>query len=171
MTRGNRSYFASEETVTVNLDDGIWVELKKELDYGEESELEGAAIKAGLNPDGSAKMEFSLKQQRQLMLALYLVDWNLPGANGKVVALPESLARKQEVVGRLSSKAARQIVGWITRLRAEAGAVDQISLKEAEGAEADPTEPGAASATATPSASPSGSGAPFEMSSRLQTVS
>jgi hypothetical protein len=123
-------FFASEETETLDLGDGFWVELKKELDYGEESELEGAAIKAGLNGDGTPKLEFSLKQQRNLLLGLYITDWNLPGPNGKPVQLPNNFERR------------------VT-----------LSLAGVEGAEENPTGPGDGSASETPSSSADGGAA------------
>lgn len=153
------NFFATEETVEMDLGDGFWVELKRGLDYGEESELEGAAIRAGLNPDGTPKLEYSLKQQRNLMLALYIVDWNLTGANDKPVVLPDDLGRRQQAVSRLSPRTARRIVARIDQLRIEDQAIDTISLREAEGAEADPTTPGDASETVTSSPSANGSAA------------
>lgn len=153
------NFFAGEETVTVRLDeDGHFVEIKRELDYGEEGELAGASIRAGINPDGSAKMEYSLRDQRLLTIALYLVDWNLTGGSGKVVPLPENLAKRAEIVGRLRPTWAQKIAAKIDELRADNGDPSAIAL--GEDAAADPTAPGAGSAPGTPSPSPNGSAAP-----------
>lgn len=157
------NFFATEETVTVRLDDaGHYVEIKRELDYGEEGELAGAAIRAGIKPDGTPKMEYSLRDQRLLTLALYLVDWNLTGGNGKAVALPDDLAKRAELVAHLSPKWAAKIAAKIEELRAENGDASAIALSE--DAAADPMAPGAESAPGTLSPSPNGSGVPTVMS-------
>lgn len=164
-------FFASEETETLDLGEGYWVELKKELDYGEESELEGAAIKAGLGPDGTPKMEFSLKQQRTLLLALYVTDWNLQGPSGKTIAIPTNFDRRLALFSRLDVRTAKTIAGRIERIRKLGGLPDEISLKGLEGAEENPTPPGAATAPATPSSSAAGGEASaIETSSGLQAV-
>jgi hypothetical protein len=152
-------FFASEETETLDLGDGFWVELKKELDYGEESELEGAAIKAGLNGDGTPKLEFSLKQQRNLLLGLYITDWNLPGPNGKPVQLPNNFERRVTLISRLDSRTARTIAGRIERIRRLGANADTLSLAGVEGAEENPTGPGDGSASETPSSSADGGAA------------
>src|SRR5689334_2241358 len=131
-------FFASEETETLDLGDGFWVELKTELDYGEESELEGAAIKAGLNPDGTPRLEFSLKQQRALLLALYVTDWNLPGPNGKSVPLPQDFQRRMTLLGRLDPPTAKRIAARIERIRRQGQVSDTLSLNGVEGAEENP---------------------------------
>lgn len=155
-SRPKISFFASEETEVFDLGDGYWVELKRDLDYGEESELEGAAIKAGLDPTGQPRMEFSLKQQRALMLALYIVDWNIPDVNGKTVRLPPSVARRVEIVGHLSTPVARRIATRIEAIRRGVGAAEAVSLEGVEGAEENPTLPGNGSGSETPSSSAGG---------------
>ena len=153
------NFFATEETVEIKLDDeGHYVEIKRELDYGEEGELAGAAIRSGINPDGTPKMEYSLRDQRLMTIALYLVDWNITGASGKSVPMPAGIAKRVELVGRLSPKWASKIVAKIEELRAENGDAAAIALPE--DAEADPTTPGAGSAPGTLSRSRNGSGAP-----------
>jgi hypothetical protein len=152
-------FFASEDTETLDLGDGFWVELKKELDYGEESELEGAAIKAGLAPDGTPKMEFSLKAMRGQLLALYVTDWNLPGADGKPVALPDNFERRQEILSHLDMRTAKLIAERIERIRQAAGVAETVSLVGVDGAEENPTGRGADFAPAMPSRSGAGGAA------------
>jgi hypothetical protein len=157
---GKRSFFTSEETDTFYVEEGFWVELKKELDYGEENELEGAAIRAGVSMAGTGPatptLEYSVGNQRELMLALYICDWNLSDDNDKPVPLPDSLSRRREIVKRLSPRFARTIMGRIDQLRAEAMASDVISLAGEDDAAVDPTAPGAASEPETPSSSDDG---------------
>jgi hypothetical protein len=153
-------FFASEETETFDLGGGFWVELKKELDYGEESELEGAAIKAGLNADGTPKLEFSLKAQRGLLLSLYVTDWNLPDRSGKSVQLPDNIERRQEMLSHLDSPTAKRIAERIERIRASAGESDTLSLTGVDGVEINPTGRGDDSAPAMLSSSESGGASP-----------
>lgn len=161
------NFFATEETVTVRLDDdGHYVEIKRELDYGESGDLEGAAIRAGLGADGTPKLEFSLRNQRLLLLALYIVEWNLPGQNGKRVPLPDNIDQRVTLLARLSNKTAGLIVAKIDELRAENG--DAAAIKLPEDAEPDPTNGGGDSARGTRSPSPNGSAAPIETSSLRQ---
>lgn len=115
-------FFVGEETVTVDLEQGFWVELNRELDYGQESELEGAAIRdIGVSDSGQMKAEFSLHSQRALMLALYIADWNLVSPKGKPVPLPDNLAERQKAVMRLRPAWGKRIVAEIEKLRAEDG--------------------------------------------------
>lgn len=161
-------FFASEETVHIALDDrGHYVEIKRGLDYGEESELEGAMMTAGFEADGSPKVDFTVKKMRTLKLALYITEWNLTGASGRVIPLPENLAKRMDVVSRLSPKWAKQIMAKIDELRAAEGDPSEVKVEDTE----NPTSPGGASAPATPSPSPNGSAAPIAMSSGLPSGS
>lgn len=180
MNRANGSgvdFFASEETVTFELGDGYWVELKRELDYGEENELEGAAIRAGVAPGAvggvaTPTLEYSIRNQRSLMLALYIVEWNITDRAGRVVALPHALSQRQQIVDKLSPSTARKIVGRIEQLRIEAAAPGIIDLAKLEGAEVNPTQHGPESGDETLSTSPNGSEAPvIEMSSEHRNQS
>lgn len=167
------NFFATEETVTVHLDDeGHYVEIKRGLDYGEESELEGAMMTAGFAPDGSPQVDFTIRKMRSLKLALYIAEWNLTGASGKVIPLPDNLARRQEIVARLAPHWAKQIMARIDALRAENGDPESLKVadEDAEAAGGNPTLPGAASATGTPSPSPNGSAARTAMSSARQSA-
>lgn len=148
-------FFAGEETVQVDLGDGFFVELKRELDFGEESELEGAAVRAALDADGTPRLDFSLREQRSLMLALYIVSWNLAGSNGRVVPLPDDVTKRRSVVTSLRPSWAKRLIAEIEEIRAAEGAPMAIRLDESADGE-NPTSPGAESAPGTPSSSPSG---------------
>lgn len=167
------SFFASEEVETFELEAGYWVELKRELDFGEESELESAAIKSGIDERGRPQMEYSLKNLRSLKLALYVVDWNLPSPKGKPVELPTSIARRQDVFNHLAPKWARKISNRIDAIRAEQGAVDAITLAGLDENEVNenPTLPGAEPEIEPPSSSVNGGAAPTELSNVRPLVS
>lgn len=145
-------FFATEETATVRLDDqGHYVELKRELDYGEEGDLQGASLKAGLQPDGTPKVEVSLRQLRLLTIAIYLVDWNLTNAQGKRVPLPSSMEQRVELVARLRPAWAEKIAEAIAELRAEPSSENgQAEAPSGKNDDPDPTAPGVGSAPGMP---------------------
>ncbi|MCC7372533.1 MAG: hypothetical protein IT306_29235 [Chloroflexi bacterium] len=122
-------FFVGEETAIIDLGDGFWVELNRELDYGQESELEGAAIRdVGVDGNGQMRAEFSLNGQRGLMLALYIADWNLVSPKGKPVPLPDNLAERQKAVLRLRPAWGKRIVAEIEKLRADDGEPTAIAV-------------------------------------------
>jgi hypothetical protein len=171
MSKRPPSFFATEETATVDLEDGYWVELKRGLDYGEESELEGAAIRLGTEIDSASgkvipRVEFSIRDQRILMLALYIIDWNLVDPDGRAVEIPDGLAARRTLFASLHRDTAARIVAEIEALRAASGEPEAISLEGLEGVELDPTRPGDGTATSSGSPSPNGSAAATPTSSR-----
>lgn len=150
------NFFATEETVTIHLDDQHYVEVKRELDYGEEGDLEGAAIKGEMEIGSAAPtLAFSLRNLRLLKLALYIVDWNLTGANGKVIALPDKLDQRKSLVANLSPRWAKVISDKIDALRSENGDPEAVAVES--DADENPTPPGAGIAPGMPSPSRSGS--------------
>jgi hypothetical protein len=163
------NFFASVETDRLYLDDDqkFYVELRRELDYGEETELQGAVIRGQVRPGQPVQdLEFDFRKHQTLLMAFYIDDWNLPGPSGKPVSLPDQLEARRTVVSKLSPRHAAKVMARIQMLRAVDGAVSQLDLKEVEGAESDPTGPGDVSASATPSTSSDGLvAAPIEMSS------
>lgn len=164
------NFFATEETVTINLDDQHYVEIKRGLDYGEEGDLEGAAINAEVDMSGDKpepKLVYDMKGLRTLKLALYICDWNLTGHGGKAIPLPEQMDKRKALVSKLDPKWAKLISDKIDELRAEDGAPEGIKVEPEAGER--PTLPGAASAPGTHSSSPSGSVADIETFSARRT--
>ena len=102
------SLFATDETKTIYLapasaahPKGVWVTLKRQLDYGEKVAVEAAFIK-GLAPQEAEQMAREAEQrgglrstilvdtgrQKLLKLATWIADWNFPGPAGKTVPWP-----------------------------------------------------------------------------------
>lgn len=127
-------FFADDSTVEVELAPGYWVELKRQLDYGELVQLEGTLF------SGMTSEEINAAQGSQttwktdsanfyvLRLALYIVDWNLPGKNGKVTQLPTKTAERMRVIRALHPKWARQLAEKIDELEAEQGKVAEAEV-------------------------------------------
>src|SRR4051812_3337994 len=84
-------FFADDSTDTFDIAPGYWVELKRQLDYGELVQLEGTLFKGMTSSDGdddTTTWRTDSANFYVLRLALYIVDWNLPGKNNKVIPLP-----------------------------------------------------------------------------------
>src|SRR3990167_3928981 len=97
-------FFVSAETDKVPLFDGTdyWVELKRELNAGEDRQIAHAALRRAtrsVNKDGdlSDELQFDLDLDYAAFtkVALYLADWNLPGPDGKTIDIKRS--RKDKV--------------------------------------------------------------------------
>lgn len=144
------SLFATDETKTIYLapasaahPKGVWVTLKRQLDYGEKVAVEAAFIK-GLAPQEAEQMarEAELRgglrstilvdtgRQKLLKLATWIADWNFPGPAGKTVPWPAAPHERLTVVASLGAKAGDWLEEQIDALIAEAEAVEQADAEE-----------------------------------------
>lgn len=132
--------FATDETVTVYLapasaahPKGVWVTLKKQLDYGEQVAVEAALIK-GLAPDEARQLAQEAEQrgstivldtgrQKLLKLATWIHDWNFPGPAGKTVVWPAKPHERLTVVSSLGGKVGDWLTAQIDKLIADDDAV------------------------------------------------
>ena len=91
-----RNRFVEPETVRLELTDGDWIEVKKELTYGEEQRLAGAAmsVKSQLNGDKQVGDDIQLDMENErfavLRFYLWLVDWSFTGRDKKPVKLTKA---------------------------------------------------------------------------------
>ena len=144
------SLFATDETKTIYLapasaahPKGIWVTLKRQLDYGEKVAVEAAFIK-GLAPQEAKQMAREAEQrgggrstilvdtgrQKLLKLATWIADWNFPGPAGKTVPWPSKPHERLAVVASLGAKAGDWLEEQIDALIAEAEAVERADAEE-----------------------------------------
>lgn len=144
------SLFATDETKTIYLapasaahPKGVWVTLKRQLDYGEKVAVEAAFIK-GLAPQEAEQMAREAEQrgglrstilvdtgrQKLLKLATWIADWNFPGPAGKTVPWPAAPHERLTVVASLGAKAGDWLEEQIDALIAEAEAVDRADAEE-----------------------------------------
>lgn len=115
-------FFADDSTVTVDLTPTRWVELKRQLDYGELVQLEGTLFKGMTSSDGdddTTTWRTDSANFYVLRLALYIVDWNLPGKNGKPIPLPAKTSDRMRAIKPLNPKWAKKIAEEIDKLQAE----------------------------------------------------
>ncbi len=127
-------FFASAETTTVYLDPErkLWVRLLKELDFGQQSELDAASLRGVTMADArdavdqGRMMVFDLGHQRRLKLSLYIDDWSLPHR------WPAKLDERYQLVKRLKPRWAQTIMTEIERLEAEAAPTDDGQVGDSD---------------------------------------
>lgn len=75
--------FVQPETVRLDLSDGDWIEVKKQLTWGEQQEF----ANCGLSPTvkGPQELQVDWAQVARRRLLIWLVDWSLVGPNGKLM--------------------------------------------------------------------------------------
>lgn len=130
--------FASDETKTVKLKGTrYWVEIKRYLTDGEQTDIDSALFESVSAPDAQAaaasgqKMYLSLSKQKFLKMASFVADWNLCNAKGITVPLRGTLQEKIAIMRSLSKPMAALIVA----------AVDEVAGEELASMEADPEDP------------------------------
>lgn len=139
----SRNYFASvEETETYYLEEpspenqkGIYVKAKLRLSWGERKRLDSAAVTSmsteqrqaaanGQQVDGADQEEvartmtygLNLFTPNFLKLAAYLVEWNLPGRDGRPMRLPRNIDEKAALMERLDEEVGDEIAAFIDGL-------------------------------------------------------
>jgi len=144
-TEAFEDFFAEAGTVTVYIDqpkNRYWVRVKRELDFGEQNELDNALVRgwqtqgqtngaSGADPSNMMAV-VDLGKQRLMKLALYVDDWNLPGGDGKTVRWPPRLPERMVLLKRMKPAAATMILTEIDRLIGETNETMQ-SESDAEG--------------------------------------
>ncbi len=80
---GGESWFASNETVTLQLGGGRWIEIKEELTYLETGKLKSAGVTYANN--AMDVREVDLGVWGLFKIKLWIVDWNAKDHNGKAM--------------------------------------------------------------------------------------
>lgn len=131
--------FATDETKTVKLPGTrYWVEVKRHLTAGEQSDVDEALFDSVSMEDREAaaqqgkRLYLSLSKQRFLKLAIFIEDWNLCDAEGKTVRLPSALQDRVLIMRNLSRQMAELVQA----------AVDEVAAEELAVMEADPDDTG-----------------------------
>ncbi len=82
------NYFVDPETVQLPInEEGDWIEIKKELTYGEEQRLAGAALGnvQGMREGQSTEVALDWERYSIQRLLIWLVDWSFTDNRGKRV--------------------------------------------------------------------------------------
>ncbi len=88
------------ETVKLDLPDGEWIEIKKELNYGEQAEMSASAMRGGklnpttgyIEPDSETFASFASAK-----IVAYMIDWSLKDDNGKSVPYSAEMLKALDV--------------------------------------------------------------------------
>jgi hypothetical protein len=140
--------WASDQTRRIDIARDVWVEIKDELDHGEEQAMQAAAMKGITRQQLQSAVDEADTQDVILMdtarlhflkLAFYVIDWNLKDQQGRMVTLPSKVEDRVKLFKRLKPSIGTKISEAIDALREEK-AKEQI----------DPNDP-----PATPTTSPS----------------
>lgn len=129
--------FAADETVTIHLDRVQWVRLKKELDYGEEQELNTALV-TGYSTDqlraaaaaGQTITHTNSGRYMLMRVALYIDDWNVLGRDKTTVRLPRQMDERVKVIRRMSKPLAAIIEAKIAEIRGEGEPAQQMEASD-----------------------------------------
>lgn len=99
------SWFVKPETVRIDLPEGQWLEVKKQLTVGEERKAMAALVKE-VRTDGRMTPDLEMVGKAQVLA--YLVDWSLKDEAGKVVRI-DSDAKKVSAIDQLHPEKFRVI--------------------------------------------------------------
>jgi hypothetical protein len=123
--------FTTDEEVIVALPDTPYkVALRRELDWGEQLELESAALR-GIEREqledaasGKQTIILDIRKQRLLMLAIRIRRWNVKRFNPvtkemEPVRLPSHISERIDVMRRLKPKWARVLIDKVEELDKE----------------------------------------------------
>lgn len=82
--------FVTPEVVRIPLQNGEWIEVKKELTAGEEKSYRSAGMKGVKSEDGQNAIEIDWVAMSIARVTAYLVDWSATrqDGEGKTVAVP-----------------------------------------------------------------------------------
>ena len=111
---------ASRETVKVDLENSLWIVVKKELTYGEQRRLRKVYIDLSLEEQGEPGEEtgslraklHDVEEANVKLIELAVIEWNL-ASNG------ERLPITAEVIDSLKDSIARQILVAINRVQTQ----------------------------------------------------
>jgi hypothetical protein len=109
-----RNRFVRPETVRYDLSDGDWIEIKRELSYGEAQKLAGAATSGlkGFGTDESGEEQelsigLDLERYELLKFWTWLVDWSFRDEEDKPV--PVSMAALRALTEETGEEIAQAI--------------------------------------------------------------
>ena len=78
-------YFVEPDTISLDLSDGNWIEVKTELSFGEEQRIVGKVLAARTSDDGTVWQSYKV-----LGFLTWIVDWSLTDSEDKPVSVSKS---------------------------------------------------------------------------------
>ena len=110
-----RNRFVSAETVRLELTEGDWLEVKRELTYGEQQNLLLGDTQVTRVEGGVKEVTVDLELINIRDMAMWIVDWSFEDANGKRV--PVSI----DSIKALSTDTAEEVDAALTEYKLAMG--------------------------------------------------
>lgn len=92
-----RNRFLSADSVRLPLTDGDWVEVKKDLNTGDQKRLENAGTLPPIKVDGQVINPIDWERYELERAMIFLTDWSFRGADDKPVKLTIDALRALEI--------------------------------------------------------------------------
>lgn len=91
-----RNRFVVEKKKRIDVSDGDWIDVKQELNIGDQLDVEGAGMELSQRPgDNAATYKFAKPGDAAVMrVAIWLADWSLCNAMGEKVILSRDAVRR-----------------------------------------------------------------------------
>jgi len=90
-------YFVEPGVVRLDIGDGDWIEIKRELTYGEQQELAGLALrldKTTLTDGAAPSLAMDWAAHALAKLATWIVDWSFTDKDGQPVKVTAESVRR-----------------------------------------------------------------------------
>ena len=96
-----RKAFVEPATVKLELSEGDWIEVKRELSYGEQLQLQDESSRRSEEDD---KLRFVYSSFYVAHLVAWIVDWSFTDDNGRVEVTADSIrALKSDIAGEINT--------------------------------------------------------------------
>lgn len=132
--------YASTGTIRIPIGSrGYWIELKEELDFGEQTILDNASVigvqreQLESTADAGQTVRLDLTRHRFLLCAIWLVGWSLPPDEaGKQIRFPRHVNERIETIKALNPRWGDIIVEVITEHIAAAQEAEEAAQRAAD---------------------------------------
>jgi hypothetical protein len=118
---------------------GFWIEIKQELDFGEQTILDNASVigvqreQLESTSDAGQTVRLDLTRHRFLLCAIWLVGWSLPPDEaGKSIRFPRHVNERIETIKALNPHWGDIIVEVITEHIAAVQEADEVAQRAAD---------------------------------------
>jgi hypothetical protein len=122
--------FVKPETLRLELADGAWVEVKRDLNIWEDKKYRAAGLKrlSGAQDAGTAAIDIDWAEMALARADTYIVDWNFSDDNGKSAAYSAAALRNlsPEAFEELDAAIVKHIEAMSEEKKLKAGAAKSI---------------------------------------------
>lgn len=93
----SRNRFVVPEVDRLNLSDGDWIEVKGQLNNGEQKKLESVGLKPPIRSNGEVITPIDWETHEIERVLIFLVDWSFRDANGKPVPVSKEALKALDI--------------------------------------------------------------------------